>query len=307
MAANRTTQKTPGTSPARILLIEEDPKEVRQIRRWLTAPGNNHFSVEAAGRLSSGLKRLSVNRYELVLLNLTLPDSSGMDTLHRVRKQAPHVPIIVQTHLDDDAVAVGTVKQGAQDFLPKSQMDAGLLSRSIRYAIERQRLLEEIRNLSLVDELTGLHNRRGFTTLAENRLKLAKRAGERMHLLFIDLDHLKKINDRWGHTQGDEALRETARILRQTFRESDVLARVGGDEFCVLARECRPNSSRVLTARLRRNLKERNRQADSRYRLSVSLGVVHSDPGGDSTPSDLLHEADRLMYRHKRNKKNASR
>jgi len=247
-----------------------------------------------------------VEHYELVLLNLTLPDSKGMETFLKVRKQVPNVPIIVQSHLDDESVAVGTVKQGAQDYLIKSDMDANLLTRSIRYAIERQRLLEEIRNLSLIDELTGLYNRRGFTTLAEKQLKIAKRAGERMHFIFIDLDALKEINDRWGHTQGDCALQEIAGILRETFRESDIVARVGGDEFCVLARESHRKNSRVLTARLLANIEERNRITDSPYQLSVSLGIVHSNPKTPCTPSDLLHKADRLMYRQKRDKKNHS-
>ena len=290
----------------KILVIEEDPKDVRRIREWLHQPGENRFAVETTDRLSSGLKRLSVERYSLVLLNLRLPDSSGLETFQKVHKQIPGTPIIIQSNLHDESEAVTTVQQGAQDYLIKSDLDGKLLTRSIRYAIERQRLLEEIRSLSLVDELTGLYNRRGFTALAEKQLKVAKRANERMHFLFIDLDALKGINDQWGHGQGDCALMEIARILKKTFRESDIVARVGGDEFCVLARESEQNHSEVLTRRLLEKIEEENRKCDRPYTLSVSLGVVHFDPENPCTPSDLISQADDLMYRQKRNKKNRS-
>ena len=306
MTGKRNTSATIKADRPRILLIEDNPNEVRLIREWLRAPRENRFTVESAGRLDTGLKRLSVERYELVLLNLSLPDSKGMTTLQKVRKQAPHVPVIVQGPMTDESLAVNTLKQGAQDYLPKSEMNASLLTRSIRYAIERQRLLEEIRNLSLIDELTGLFNRRGFTTLAEKQLKVAKRADERMLCIFMDVDELKEINDGWGHAEGDRALQVIAQVLKESFRESDIVARVGGDEFCVLARECPQNQSQVLARRLLAGVEERNRRQTAPYRLSVSLGIVNTDPTTPCTPAEMLRQADKLMYAQKSNKRNRS-
>jgi two-component system cell cycle response regulator len=185
MGRGSSTPKDLRSQGKKILLIDENPKDIRRISEWLHQPGENSFSVESADRLSSGLKKLSVERYSLVLLNLALPDSTGLETFIKVHKQAPDTPIIVQGNITDESVAVSTVQQGAQDYLIKSDLDGKLLIRSIRYAIERQHLLEEIRSLSLVDELTGLYNRRGFTTLAEKQLKVSKRANERMHFIFL--------------------------------------------------------------------------------------------------------------------------
>ena len=305
MPAQRPTTQTDKATRSRILLIDDDPKEIRLIREWLgTPPRESRFSVEAAGSLSTGLKRLSVERYELVLLNLSLPDSKGIETLHKVRKQAPDVPVIVQGRMTDESVAVDTLKQGAQDYLLKADMNPSLLARSIRYAIERQRLLEEIRNLALIDELTGLSNRRGFTTLAEKQLQVAKRANERMHGIFLDVDELKEVNDRWGHAEGDRVLQAVAQVLRASFRESDILARVGGDEFCVLARDCGSKKPEILTRRLLATIEERNRREPTPYRISVSLGIVNTDPAESRTPAEILQEADKRMYSRKRIKKN---
>ena len=118
------------------------------------------------------------------------------------------------------------------------QEDLNLLefvSTQVAQAIERKRMEEEIRSLSLTDELTGLYNRRGFTLLAEQEVKLAHRMNRTMLLFFCDVDNLKGINDTHGHAQGDLALKEVSAILKETFREADILARLGGDEFVVLA------------------------------------------------------------------------
>ena len=169
-------------------------------------------------------------------------------------------------------------------------------------AIERQQLLIKTRNLSLMDELTGLYNRRGFVMLAEEQLKISRRSKVGMHFLFIDMDALKDINDRWGHHEGDNALKDIASILIKTFRQSDIVARLGGDEFCVLARETNPQSTRALKARLTEGIERHNREAKRPYRLSVSAGLKRYSPGEHCTPEDLIAHADSLMYKEKRRK-----
>jgi diguanylate cyclase (GGDEF)-like protein len=165
---------------------------------------------------------------------------------------------------------------------------------------ERVRMEEALRALALLDELTGLYNRRGFSILAEHQLKMAERGKRRMLLLFSDLDGLKWINDTFGHPEGDRALIEVADILEETFRESDIVARIGGDEFVVLAVETNGSPAGVLTTRLRENLEARNAGADRRYQLSLSVGVAHYDPTRPCSLDDLLAGADRAMYGQKR-------
>ncbi|MBI2839973.1 MAG: diguanylate cyclase [Acidobacteria bacterium] len=168
---------------------------------------------------------------------------------------------------------------------------------------DRKHLEDRLRGLSLVDELTGLYNRRGFMKLAELQLKIANRARSRLLQIFADVDGLKQINDRFGHEEGDLALIEVARVLRQTFRESDVLARIGGDEFAILAADVQDGGAKVCAARLRDKLETHNlSKPDRRYRLSVSVGIAHYDPAGPCSIEELLSRSDALMYENKRGK-----
>ena len=137
--------------------------------------------------------------------------------------------------VEDEALGLEAVRRGAQDYLIKGRVDPQTLGRILLYSAERHRMRAELEDLSIQDELTHLHNRRGFYLLAEQQLKLNCRTQERLSLFTFDLDGLKKINDTLGHPAGDQALRDAARALRSTFRQSDILARVGGDEFYVLA------------------------------------------------------------------------
>ncbi|MDD5168837.1 MAG: PAS domain S-box protein, partial [Syntrophales bacterium] len=166
---------------------------------------------------------------------------------------------------------------------------------------ERKLLEEELRTLSIVDELTGLNNRRGFLTLSEQQLKFAERTKKSIVLIFMDLDHLKWINDTFGHQEGDAALVEIAAILRRTFRKSDTIGRMGGDEFAVLAmdtaQEVPKTVSRFLDA-----LDSCNKSETRRYKLSVSMGTAHFDPENPSSLDELIARADDLMYKEKRTK-----
>lgn len=166
---------------------------------------------------------------------------------------------------------------------------------------ERSRQEEKLRSMSLVDELTGLFNRRGFLTLAEQQIKQARRAKSELLIYFADLDGLKPINDLLGHTEGDRALQDTAAVLRAAFRESDVIARLGGDEFAVLAPGAPGLDPATLVERLQHHVDARNAAGDRRFRLSVSVGLVRHLPCASLlTVGELLVRADAAMYAVKR-------
>jgi diguanylate cyclase (GGDEF)-like protein/PAS domain S-box-containing protein len=168
---------------------------------------------------------------------------------------------------------------------------------------ERRLRMEKLRAISLVDELTGLHNRRGFLTLSQQQLKVAYRTRRTMAVLFIDFDNLKLINDALGHEEGNLALKEVAEILKDTFRESDIIARIGGDEFAILAVEVPRDSIETLTRRLREKIETHNTRNNTARKLSISMGVARYNPKFPCSIDDLLSEADKLMYEEKRNKK----
>jgi diguanylate cyclase (GGDEF)-like protein/PAS domain S-box-containing protein len=176
---------------------------------------------------------------------------------------------------------------------------------SSRDITERKQQEEALRSLSLVDELTGLYNRRGFLTLAEQQLKMAKRGHRELLLLFVDMDDFKDINDTFGHAEGDSALVRASQILKKTFRDSDILARMGGDEFVVLAADPGAGATDIIINRLRTELLEKNGSEPRPYRLSFSVGVARFDPIAPPSIEELLATADTMLYEQKRQKRQA--
>jgi len=167
---------------------------------------------------------------------------------------------------------------------------------------ERRRADEALRTLLLIDELTGLYNRRGFLTFAKQQFNIAERMNKGILLLYIDVDDLKWINDTMGHQEGDRALLETAGILKKTFREADIIARIGGDEFVVLAIEVHEGDAEILADRLQKELENRNAKGNMGCKLSLSAGIARSGPENLCSIDELLKRADKLMYEQKRNK-----
>lgn len=290
------------STPIRLLLIEDELDFARALQERLSKGIEQPFCVDWADRLETGLERLAKDGADLILLDLTLPDSHGLDTFIRTRLHAPETPVVVLTASDEDAMALEAVRNGAQDFLIKGQGDAKFLVRTIRYAIERHRLQVTLRRLVLFDDLTGLYNRRGFFTLAQQHLKLARRSRRGSWVMFADLDGLKQINDTFGHQAGDLALVKVAEILRQTFRSSDVIGRVGGDEFPILAIEAKPDSVQILVGRLQERLDEFNRHSHLQYGLSLSVGTARLDPEATNSVEEVVAKADEAMYERKRSK-----
>jgi diguanylate cyclase (GGDEF)-like protein/PAS domain S-box-containing protein len=170
---------------------------------------------------------------------------------------------------------------------------------------ERKRMEEEIRALSLHDELTGLYNRRGFMTLAEHSLKTATRLQKAIALIYLDVDNLKKINDTGGHKTGDRALVEIGFILKKSFREADIIGRLGGDEFAVLAMESTKMNAEQLTRRLQDRLDLFNARsaAEVGFTLAASMGVTTREPDRPDAVEEMLSRADLLMYEQKRLRK----
>ena len=168
--------------------------------------------------------------------------------------------------------------------------------------LKREKLEEELNNLSITDPLTGLYNRRGFLTLAEQQMKLSLRTRGRLILFFADLDGMKRINDSLGHEEGDKALIEASAVLRETFRSSDIVARMGGDEFVALAIDPEVIDPEIIISRLQERIDSQNRRPERKFTLSMSVGYACYDPE-DPVPLDtLMTRADNAMYAQKKAK-----
>ncbi|MFH1176131.1 MAG: diguanylate cyclase [Acidobacteriota bacterium] len=289
--------------PIRILLIEDDPLDAAALREVLYEAETAPLDITRVERLDEALEVLERPPFDIILLDLGLPDSAGLATLERTHNEAPATPIVIVSGHDDEALAVQAVKEGAQDYLVKGQITPALLLRSLRYAIERNRLQESLRSLALVDELTGLYNRRGLLRLGGQHLALARRARKGALILFADLDGLKNINDTWGHAVGDAALVEAAEVLRDTFRGSDVIARLGGDEFAVLALRVERGAAEVIGSRLERKLERANAEPERLFTLSLCAGVVYFPWQQPLLLEEMIARADAAMYERKRERR----
>jgi len=195
-----------------------------------------------------------------------------------------------------DGSSVNVIVAGSPLLIGDEQIGAVSVYTDITARVQME---EALRARLLVDELTGLYNRRGFSTLARQQLSLATRVKRGMLLLFCDFDEFKQINDTLGHHVGDQALIEVANILRGIFREMDIIARIGGDEFVIFGIETNGASAETLIARLQDKLEAHNATGDGRYKLSLSVGFARYDPEHPEAIDELLARADRFMYEQK--------
>jgi two-component system, cell cycle response regulator len=291
------------TKQIKILLIEDNPGDARLLKEYLSLASSVSFEISYAGKISEALQEVEGNHFDIILLDLMLPDSRGLETFHKMKGVAQGVPVVVMSGVSDETTAIKAVQEGAQDYLVKGQVEGNLLVRALRYAIERNRMQAALRSQSLVDDLSGLYNRRGFISLAQQQIKLSRRTRRGFFIVFVDLDGLKKINDTYGHLEGDRALVTVADILKKTFRETDIVARIGGDEFIVLAIDAAEDTEEIIRNRTEENLKEYNIASGSAYQLSVSMGIVSFNSQSAVTLNQLMEQADQALYKHKRSKR----
>ena len=286
-----------------LLLVEDDPADAKLLTEALSRLRYMTVDLVCANSLSNAFAHLDGLKFDVIISDLGLPDSQGLETLIKMSEKVPEVPIIVLTGYDDEELAVGALKSGAQDYLVKGQIDINILYRSIRYSIERNSLIQQLKSISITDELTGLYNRRGFLMLAKKQLELATRINKTMWMIYMDVDNMKWINDNLGHHEGDSALIDTANILKRTFRESDIVARIGGDEFAVIAFEESKTGADSMISRISTDIANLNAKENRAYQLSVSIGAVSCDTSPACDVSMLLSIADKLMYEQKMTRK----
>jgi diguanylate cyclase (GGDEF)-like protein/PAS domain S-box-containing protein len=230
------------------------------------------------------------------------PRYTGMPAWHLPIEHFMAVPAIMSGTI----VGLIVVANADDPYVERDLNAVERLADLYAIAVERTRTEEELREMSLVDELTKVYNRRGFMALAEQQIKVAHRTRKEMSLFYADLDDLKAINDSFGHEEGDAALVEAAGVLREVFRDSDIIARLGGDEFVVLAIDAAEGKGAALSRRLKEKTQARNARGDLAYPLSFSLGVVRYDPDRPCSLPELLTMADKRMYEEKTSKKAAA-
>jgi len=281
--------------PIAALLITGDSPASRLLSASLAPSVQSRlpaFTLTPVGMGDEALDRLADQRVDVVLLDLTGPLDTAMDVLVRARIQVPEVPVVVleEPGHRGDANGAAAIEAGACDSVVKEELSSALLTRVLHYAIERYRLHATLDQLSLTDPLTGLYNARGFHTLADHHLKLAHRT-RGLVIAVADVHALAQINAEHGRDAGDRALVAASQVLRETFRASDVLARLGSD-FATLMLDAGEDTTNVVAPRLRQRL-ERHRAAhrDTPWKLAMTVGLAQVAPGMRPSIGELLAQA----------------
>ena len=298
-----------GDAALRILVVEDEGIVAQDLQETLAKQG-----YEVVGVASEGVQAVYMAEElqpNLIVMDVGLRGEVDGIQAARMILERFHIPVIFLTGHRDIETLQRAVRTGPLGYILKPFQEVELRS-AIEVAIHKHRAdvanrereealrrnAELMKSLSLVDELTQLHNRRGFFELARQTLKIAKREHHAMGLFFIDLNGLKQINDHLGHQVGDQALRNSADVLRETFRDSDILARIGGDEFVALAHVTRDTNA--LRERLRENLVKFNQTHREPYRLDVSIGTTVVNVTNDDDIEAMIARADAAMYEEKR-------
>jgi len=283
----------------RILLVEDNPGDVRLIRTFLAEAGVDKAAFISAGTLRHGMELIDGGDIDVVLLDLGLPDSQELDTLHAVREKYLSVPVVVLSGLQDEDIAISAVQKGAQDYLVKGKVDGNLLWRSLCYAIERKRLEYLLVMQATHDALTGLPNRALLIDRVSMAIARAQRNKKKLALMLLDLDRFKTVNDTLGHSVGDGLLKTVSVKLAETVRLSDTVARIGGDEFTILLSEISGSSEATEIARRVLDIFKLPLPFDGHaISTSTSIGIAVYPEDGASFET-LLKNADIAMYRVK--------
>ncbi|EAT11677.1 GGDEF domain-containing response regulator [Bermanella marisrubri] len=291
----------------RILMVEDDSDDYYLTKQALAKDHHRRYDIDRAKSIRAASDYVS-NRYDTILLDVVLPDSEGVNSILEIQNAFPNTPIIVLTGMGNDELGQSAIQLGVADYLSKSDMTPGLLSRCIRFSIERHNLINKLQNMALIDPLTLLSNRADFMQKLEHHLEYSLRYQTKLALCMVDLDGFKQVNDTLGHRAGDQVLQQFSTRLKQRLRKSDVLARLGGDEFVILMLGVGDEESSMQAA------KEKMQAVAEPFliymdgqvhdiQLGMSIGICISG-GTISTPDKLLHCADQAMYQVKKSGKN---
>ena len=278
-----------------VMIVDDDVSILDILQQSLSLEG---YTCAVFTRGEDALEALGRKPAEVMLTDIVMPGMRGLELVSKAKRLHPAMTAIVMTGFIEEFSYDEAIRSGAADFIKKPFTVQELLVR-----IKHAKMQDHLRELSITDELTGLSNRRGFFAFAQQQMKHARRNGERMVLFFADVDDLKIINDTFGHVSGDRALADVARIFVETFRDSDIIARMGGDEFAVILGNAPDAGIETVRNRLEKHLMEYNARRDGSFRLAVSVGLTVFDPANPVTVDELIHQADARMYEQKQQKK----
>ena len=280
----------------KILIIDDSPDSLVVAKTRLAHEGHEIICAVAGGE---GLETASREKPDLILLDVDMPDMNGFDVCRRLKADADlcMVPVIFLSGSGGPEEKVKGLNIGAVDFVTKP-FDVFELRARVNAALRTKQMQDLLIEHAKIDPLTGLPNRRALNERLAQEWSRLMRHGGHLSLVMADIDHFKNVNDQFGHPVGDEVLRQVAGLLDDGCRESDMLARYGGDEFVIVAPETAPQSAADFVERLRTGICARPLEVrDKTVEVTASFGVAGNE--GHSTPEEMIQAADQALYRAK--------
>jgi diguanylate cyclase (GGDEF)-like protein len=280
----------------KVLLVEDNQVDLRFVHEMLSESRREKFVLTYVDRLQHALDLLIKEQFDVMLLNLQLPDAYGLSALIGVQALAPNLPIVVRSEVNDEQLAIDAVHSGAQDYIVKGEESSPLLMKALRYAIERKRIEQSLAYLAHYDPLTDLPNRELFRERLNRAQERTKRSGYMIALMFLDLDHFKDINDTLGHDAGDQLLKFTAQRLKHCVRTEDTIARLGGDEFTIILEQIEHKKDAAhIAQKIVDEMSKPFLLNDKDVFVTMSIGIaIYTE--GDQSSEELIKHADMALY-----------
>jgi diguanylate cyclase (GGDEF)-like protein len=294
----------------KILICDDDPADRKLVRTYLQRITDREIVLLEAGHTEEIQNALDKGRIDLVLMDNQMPGKSGMEWLAEIAKKQL-APVVMLTGSGTEEIAAQAFQEGAVGYLPKGSLSREKLSNIIDVALDKWTRLqqamadkEKLEKLATFDSLTGLYNRRAILGKLRELINLANRYKEDFSLSMLDIDHFKKVNDRYGHLTGDEVLEEIATLIRQNIRDTDIVGRYGGEEFIIILPKTTLSSAWVVAERLRSIIEkaEMKDSAGNVFTITVSQGLAGWERGEDAY--SLISCADEALYKAKEKGRN---
>jgi len=284
-------------APRRLLLIDDDRLQYRITLEHVRSFASGTYELDWADSYETGLSKLVSGNYAACLLDYLLGPHDGLALIRAAAMAGCRTPIVFLTAETADRIDIAAMNAGALDYLVKGEITPRALERSLRYALKLGETLEALRQLATRDALTGLLNRREFDRILAEEYARARRFGEALALLIVDLDHFKAINDRHGHPAGDAVLVEVARRLTAQVRTVDRVMRLGGEEFALLLLQTDLAGALPVAERVTAALRNEPVAAGPNGTVAVTASIgVAALPGPEGTPATLMAAADKALY-----------
>lgn len=297
-------------TPIKILVCDDDPQDRKLIRYYLRQKTDREIVMLEAGQTAEIQMALDKGRVDLVLMDIQMPEKSGMEWLKEiVEKQI--APVVMLTGHGSEETVVQSLKQGAIGYLPKSKLCMEKLVDTIDAAMAMWRELqiskanqEQLERFVNIDSLTGLLNRRAILHRLDEQITHARRYGEKLSVIMLDIDRFKRINDKYGHIAGDDVLEKVAVWLQRRLRDTDSAGRYGGEEFVIVLPKTDLSAALVIAERIGKSIKAAKMKdlKGNVFSVTISQGLARYKPGDDR--SSLISRADSALYRAKQNGRN---